>query len=71
MLLSGVDGEPRYFELPEHLCMKVKIEHPTNEGINSMGLEWFGLPGHYQDVIGHLPGHQVPSKFDHRSVLQG
>ena len=45
MLLSGADGEPRYFDLPEHLCMKVKIEHPTNEGINSMGLEWFGLPG--------------------------
>ena len=45
MLLSGADGEPKYYELPEHLCMKVKIEHPTNEGINSMNLEWFGLPG--------------------------
>ena len=45
MLLSGADGEPKYFEIPEHLCMRVKITHPTNEGINSMGLEWFGLPG--------------------------
>ena len=49
MLLSGVDGEPKYYELPEHLCMKVKIEHPTNEGINSMNLEWFGLPGKHND----------------------
>ena len=23
ILLSGADGEPRYYDLPEHLCMKV------------------------------------------------
>ena len=25
--------------------MRVKIEHPSNEGITGMGLEWLGLPG--------------------------
>ena len=26
MLLSGVDGEPRYYQLPDHLCMKVRCD---------------------------------------------
>jgi len=45
LLLSGADGEPHYFEVPENLCLRVRIEHPTNEGITNMGLQWFGLPG--------------------------
>jgi nitric-oxide synthase len=45
MLLSGTDGIPHYYEIPEKYLMRVKIQHPTNTGINSMNLEWFGLPG--------------------------
>ena len=25
--------------------LQVRIEHPTNEAITSLGLAWFGLPG--------------------------
>ena len=52
MLLSGADGVPRYFELPEELCLRVHIEHPTNEAITSMGLQWFGIPGTKQKLTG-------------------
>ena len=45
MLLSGADGVPHYYEIPEKYLMRVKIQHPTNDGINSMNLEWMGLPG--------------------------
>ena len=45
LLLSGVEGQPKYFDLPEELCMRVPIEHPTNEAITDMQLQWFGLPG--------------------------
>jgi len=45
MLLSGADGVPHFYEIPEEYVMRVKIQHPTNDGINSMNLEWFGLPG--------------------------
>ena len=45
MVLSGKRGKPKYYSVPDHLCMRVKIEHPSNEGITGMGLEWLGLPG--------------------------
>ena len=45
MLLNGSDGEPHYYELPERLCMEVKIRHPTIEAVTNLNLKWFGLPG--------------------------
>ena len=45
MLLSGSDGEPKYYELPKTLCMEVNIKHPTIEAITNLNLKWFGLPG--------------------------
>ena len=45
MLISGSDGQPRYYDLPDRLCMEVKIRHPTIEAITNLGLKWFGLPG--------------------------
>ena len=45
MLLSGSDGQPKYYELPERLCLEVKIKHPSIEAITNLGLKWFALPG--------------------------
>jgi len=45
MVLSGRDGIPKYFEIPEEYLLRVKIRHATIKGINDMNLEWFGLPG--------------------------
>ena len=48
MLVSGSDGEPRYYELPQRLCMEVKIKHPAIKEISDLELKWFGLPGLYR-----------------------
>ena len=45
MLLNGSDGKPRYYDLPDRLCMEVQIRHPTIEAITNLNLKWFGLPG--------------------------
>merc|ERR550517_923170 len=45
MLLSGSDGKPHYYEMPEELLLEVKIRHPTIEAITNLNLKWFGLPG--------------------------
>ena len=52
MLLNGSDGEPHYYELPDRLCMEVKIRHPTIEAITNLNLKWFGLPGKTVMVVG-------------------
>ena len=54
MLLSGSDGQPRYYQLPEKLCMEVKIRHPTIEAITNLNLKWFGLPGFSFSSLGYL-----------------
>merc|ERR1719483_421210 len=41
MVLSGGDGVPHYFDIPEKYLLRVNIKHATNEGINSMNLQWF------------------------------
>merc|ERR1711892_718683 len=45
MLFSGADGVPHYYDIPEKYLLRIKIQHPTIEGINSLNLQWFGLPG--------------------------
>ena len=44
VVLSGQDGVPHWFEVPEELVIRVPIRHPTNQAINSFELEWLGLP---------------------------
>merc|ERR1719495_1688551 len=44
IVLSGPDGVPHWYEVPEELVKRVPIKHPTSEAINSLNLEWFGLP---------------------------
>ena len=60
MLLSGADGVPHYYEIPEKYVMRIKIRHPTNTGINSMNLEWFGLPG-VSSMMAEIGGIQFPA----------
>ena len=40
----GQDGQPHWFPVPEELVIRVPIRHPTNQAINNMDLQWFGLP---------------------------
>nr|ALQ78661.1 inducible nitric oxide synthase [Tigriopus japonicus] len=44
IILSGPDGEPHFFEIPEKLIKRVKIEHPRYPQFEKLGLEWFALP---------------------------
>jgi nitric oxide synthase oxygenase domain/subunit len=48
-VLSGEDGEPRLFNIPQRFLHKlplvVDIAHPTIEAIGQMGLKGFSLPG--------------------------
>ena len=45
LLLSGSDGQPKYYDLPKKLCLEVDIKHPTIKAITDLGLKWFGVPG--------------------------
>merc|ERR1719348_219613 len=45
LVLSGDDGRPVLFELPERLHHSVKINHPTIPAISNMDLEWIAIPG--------------------------
>jgi len=60
MLLNGTDGVPHYYEIPDKYLMRVKIRHPTNTGINSLNLEWFGLPG-VSSMMHECGGIQFPA----------
>lgn len=44
IIISGTDGVPHWYQLPDDVVTRIKIQHPTNEAINSFNLEWFGLP---------------------------
>ena len=45
IIVSGADGEPKWFDVPEELVMRIPIKHPTIESISDLSLQWFGLPG--------------------------
>ena len=45
IIVSGADGQPKWFDIPEELVMRVPINHPSIPGISEMNLQWFGLPG--------------------------
>ena len=44
LILSGSDGIPKIFVIPEDIIMRVKIKHPTLSGIEKLNLEWYALP---------------------------
>ncbi len=44
LILSGSDGEPHVFRLPEDIILKVNIEHPSDPNFADLGLQWFALP---------------------------
>ena len=45
LVLSGPDGIPQIFELPEEIVLRVKIKHPDLPELAKLNLEWFALPG--------------------------
>ena len=44
IILSGPDGEPKVYELPECIIKRVPITHPRYPEFESLNLEWFALP---------------------------
>ena len=44
LVLSGPDGVPKIYEIPEDIVIKVKIKHPNLSEIEKMNLEWYALP---------------------------
>ena len=51
MLLSGADNKPRFFDIPDELCIRVHIEHPSIEAITDMDLQWFAVPGFNSSLL--------------------
>ena len=47
LVVSGLDGVPHFQEIPIELQdnLRIKIRHPTIQAIETMNIEWFGLPG--------------------------
>ena len=43
IVLSGPDQVPQFFELPEEIILKIRIEHPDFPSMKQLNLEWFGL----------------------------
>jgi nitric-oxide synthase len=43
-ILSGPDGRPHLFPLPEDLVQEVVIEHPDHPGFAELGLRWYAVP---------------------------
>ena len=44
LVLSAPGEKPKFFEIPEHLALKVKIEHPKYEWFKDLNLEWYTMP---------------------------
>ena len=44
VVVSGRDGLPHWFSVPEELSCRVEITHPTCPAISQLGLQWPGLP---------------------------
>lgn len=44
IIVNTPNEKPQLFELPEHLALRVPIEHPKYPAVAKLGLEWFGLP---------------------------
>lgn len=44
LVLSGNDGVPHWYEIPEKFCLTVDFKHPTIDAIPKMNLKWIGIP---------------------------
>ena len=44
LIVSGVDGKPRVFEIPKGFIAEVIIRHPHFEWFEELGLRWYSLP---------------------------
>ena len=60
LILSGADGIPQVFDIPEKLVMRVKIRHPTLEKLEKMNLEWYALPA-VSSMLLEIGGLQFPA----------
>ena len=60
LVLSGADGEPKWFELPEDIIMIVKIKHPTLPQLDKLNLQWYGLPA-VSGMLLEVGGLQFPA----------
>ena len=60
LVLSGLDGIPRYFEIPSEIVLTVKISHPSFPGIEKLDLEWYAMPG-VSGMLMEVGGIQFPA----------
>jgi len=62
LVVSGEDGLPCFQTISPDLQekLRVKIRHPSIIGINSMNIEWFGLPG-VSSMLFEVGGVQFPA----------
>ena len=60
LILSGPDGQPKLFDIPEVITMRIKITHPTIAAFADLGLEWYGLPA-VSGMLLEMGGIQLPA----------
>ncbi len=60
LVLSGPDGAPVWFEIPEDITMIIKIKHPNYPAIGNLGLQWYGLPA-VSGMLLEMGGVQFPA----------
>ena len=60
LVLSGPDGKPKLFEIPEEFIPRVKITHPTIEAFATLDFEWYGLPA-VSGMLLDIAGIQFPA----------
>ena len=60
LVLSGPDGIPRIYEIPEEIEITEKIKHPTLPEIEKMNLEWYALPA-VSGMLLEIGGIQFPT----------
>ena len=61
LVLSGSDGVPHYFDIPEELIIRVNIKHPEeNVDFDDLNLEWYALPA-VSSMMLEVGGIQYPT----------
>ncbi|XP_076335461.1 nitric oxide synthase, inducible-like isoform X2 [Tachypleus tridentatus] len=43
-VVSSPREGPKFYEIPEELVLRIKLEHPYYEWFSDLGLEWYALP---------------------------
>ena len=60
LVISGPDGKPKLFEIPDDIIPRVKITHPRLESFAELDLEWYGLPA-VSGMLLEVAGIQFPA----------